>query len=143
MYFGTHTSHTRMHTHTHTYTHVHTRTHTHTHTHMYTHARTHTHTCSPKNSQWKAPDAPNKDLSIAVVRDVLLSLLLACRAQAAPDLHQVGGCKGHSIIGDAWVTLVGHPEEAGLHGRGVVLVHKGHAVLVCQLGTDKLVHVEL
>ena len=114
---------------------------------MYTPTRTYVHTphtCSPKDGQWKAPDASNKDLSIAVVRgDVLLSLLLARRAQAAPDLHQVGRCKGHSIVGDAWVALVGHPEEAGLHGRGVVLVHKGHAVLVRQLGTDKLVHVKL
>ena len=122
--------------HTHTRTRTHTRTHTHTHTH--------THTSSPKDGQWKAPDAPNKDLCITVVGgDVLQPLLLAGGAQTAPDLHQVGCCKGHSVVGDAGVSFVGHPKEPWLHGGRVVLVDKGHAVLVSQLGTDELVHVEL
>ena len=111
------------------------RTHTHTHTH--------THTGSSKDGQWKAPDAPNKDLCITVGGNVLQSLLLAGGAQTAPDLHQVGCCKGHSVVGDAGVSLVGHPKEPWLHGGRLVLVDKGHAVLVSQLGTDKLVHVEL
>ena len=107
-------------------------------------AHAHTHTGSPEDGQWKAPDAPNKDLRITVVGgDVLQSFLFAGGAQTAPDLHQVGRCKGHSVVGDARVSLVGHPKEPWLHGGRVVLVDKGHAVLVSQLGTDELVHEEL